>query len=210
MENLKPSPLANRPRTKFSGLIGDLPQVFRQTATPDAAPTQTVDPTPYSATPVVEPVIAPATPPVPTPEPWLTPELAATIRRLSAIVGLAKVFSNHTEIAAVLDKLQIRLINLSNQSANLTEDTISGLDRCAAYFTVNNPTNSKSLNKSGALLNFAASVTELTAFAIDKVPGVNPDRQLTKQFLKRLTTLLLTLEQWEYLESNLLPNTREQ
>ena len=210
MENLKSSPLANRPRTKFSGLIGDLPQVFGQTATPNAAPpTQTVGPAPYSATPVVEPVVAPVTQPTPAFEPWLTPELAATLRRLSAIIGLAKTFANHTEIAAVLDKLQIRLINVSNQSLNLTEDTIAGLDRCIAYFAADATNNFKSLNKAGALLNFAASVAELTALAIDKEPGINPDRQLTKQFLRRLDVLLLTLEQWEYLKSNLLPDTRK-
>jgi len=194
MNKFRVSPLSSRPRTDFSGLIGDLPDKM----------TFASEPIPTPQSPEQQPASQPQPEPISHP---INPETLAKLAELSSVLGLAKAFSNHSELRDLLGKIQIKLTAAGRDSDTISEAALSGIENCLIYFGRNLPPQTESSptseNKAGAFLNFSSTLANSLHLHLLQLPGLHPERQMLQKFLLRLRDLLALLERYEYKESKI-------
>lgn len=147
----------------------------------------------------------------PTPgNPRRNPEaLRLSIAELAVALGLAKVFSNHQDIVRLLEAIQNRLLHLSldNQGgSSLSPADSDGLIRSRDFFvtqfSATIPTASIQ-NRAGGMLVAAKLKCDQARHQLQTHPEIKTLQPELDNFLNQLSSLLGTLEGYEYHLSNI-------
>lgn len=138
------------------------------------------------------------------------------VDELNAAVSVAKVFSNHSDIKNLLERIQHKLMNIASMLAAeagtapdavpmVSELDVTGLERCIDYFAYKLPPISRFIipgqNQAGAMLDIARTVcrrTERQVVLLSETESVPP---VIQKFLNRLSDLLFILERYEHQQS---------